>query len=250
MASISGTVFRYGSSERITNATVRATPDDGKMVQTTTDDDGDYTFPNLDPGRWSLVALSEDSFPNAPLVVNLSKDETGCDIKLQRLAGTADNAVGQKFFYWLLGLLGGVIVLYIVLHMIFPLRVAGSPLSFAQWDKDPWRFLEIIMWGLGGILVNKIITCGWYLRGQKFYREGVVLHVAHLVSTPLLVLIAVLLLSLATFKLTLSSGSEVTIDLSQMPILMAVSFLLGSSPWPLWNLIERSARNLTGQADK
>ena len=72
------------------------------------------------------------------------------------------------------------------------------------------------------------------------------MHIAHLVSTPLLVLVAVILLSLATLKVTLAGGSEVTLDLSNMPILIAVSFLLGSSPWPLWNLIERSAKSITG----
>jgi hypothetical protein len=250
MASLSGTVCRYGSSERIVNATVRATASDGTITQTVTDDDGDYTFPGLNPGKWSIVAMNQDSFPNSPLIMDLLKDEAHIDIKLQRLAGDIDNAAGQKFFFWLLGIFGGLIVVYIVLHLIFPLRVAGSPLSFAKWDKDPWRFLEIIMWGLGGVLVNKIINCGWFLRSQKFYREGIIMHIAHLVSTPLLVLVAVLLLSLATFKLTLSSGSEVTVDLSQFPILIAVSFLLGSSPWPLWNLIERSAKSITGQTDK
>jgi len=250
MPSLSGTVYRYGSAERIVNATVRAAASDGTIVQTVTNDDGDYSFTGLNPGKWSIVAMNQDSFPNPPLVMDLMQDQQKIDLKLQRLAGEVDNAAGQKFFAWLLVAMGGLVVVYIVMHLIFPLRVVGSPLTFAQWDKDPWRFLEIIMWGLAGVLVNKIITTGWFTRSQKFYREGIIMHVAHLVTTPLLVLVAVLLLSLATLKLTLSSGSEVTLDLSQLPILIAVSFLLGSSPWPLWNLIERSAKNLTGPADK
>lgn len=250
MASVSGTVLRYGSAERIVSAIVKAIASDGTITQTVTDDDGDFIFTNLNPGKWSFVALHEDSFPNSPLVLDIMADVDKIQIKLQRLAGEDDQAAGQKFFTWLLVALGGLMVVYIVLHLIFPLRVVGSPLSFAQWDKDPWRFLEIIMWGLGGILVNKIITSGWYLRSQKFYREGIVMHIAHLVSTPLLVLVAVILLSLATFKITLAGGSEVTLDLSNFPILIAVSFLLGSSPWPLWNLIEQSARSITGQAEK
>jgi hypothetical protein len=251
MATVSGTVFRYGSAERIVGATVKAIASDKTITQTVTDDDGDFSFPNLNPGKWSIVALHEDSFPNPPLVMDIMADVDKIQINLQRLAGEDDKTAGQQFFNWLLIVLGGLIVLYIVLHLIFPLRVAGSPLSFAQWNKDPWRFLEIIMWGLGGILVNKIIISGLYLRNQKFYREGIIMHVAHLVTAPLLVLVAVILLSLATLKITLTGGSEVTIDLSNLPVLMAVSFLLGTSPWPLWNFIERSGKSLTGgQSEK
>jgi len=126
----------------------------------------------------------------------------------------------------------------------------GAAVTFAIWDKDPLRFLEIMLWGLGGVLVNKIITSGSFLRNQKFYREGMVMHIAHLVSTPFLVLVAVILLSLATFQVTLVGGSDITLDLSQPVIMVAISFLLGSSPWPLWNLIERTAQRVTGQAEK
>jgi hypothetical protein len=246
MATVSGTVFRYGSDERIASATVKAIASDASIIQILSDDDGDFVFTNLIPGKWSIVALHEDSFPNSPVILEIMADVSKVNIKSQRLAGEADNNAGQKFFNWLLVGLGCLVVVYIVLHLIFPLRVAGSSLSFAQWEKDPWRLVEIILWGLGGILVNKIIICSWYLRSQKFYREGIVMNIAHLVSTPLLVLVAVILLSLATFKVTLAGGSEVTLDLSNMPILIAVSFLLGTSPWPLWNLIERSAKGIAG----
>ena len=107
-----------------------------------------------------------------------------------------------------------------------------------------------MLWGLGGVLVNKIITSGSFLRNQKFYREGMVMHIAHLVSTPFLVLVAVILLSLATFQVTLVGGSDITLDLSQPAIMVAISFLLGSSPWPLWNLIEKTAQRVTGQPEK
>jgi len=250
MASVSGTVFRYGSAERIVSATVKAIGSDGTIIQTLSDDNGDFIFTNLNTGKWSIVALHEDSFPNPPVLLDVMADINKIQIKLQRLAGQEDFASGYKFFNWMLVAMGSLIVAYIVLHLIFPLRVVGSPLSFAQWDSDPWRLLEIFMWGLGGILVNKIITSGWYLRSQKFYREGIVMHIAHLVTTPFLVLVAVILLSLASLKITLTGGSEVTLDFSNYPILIAVSFLLGSSPWPLWNFIERSAKNITGQTDK
>lgn len=97
-------------------------------------------------------------------------------------------------------------------------------------DQDPWRFLEVLLWGLAGILVNKIIISGWYLRSPKFYREGIVMHIAHIVTTPLLVLVTVLLLSLVTLKVTLSGGNEVALDLSDPRIMVAFSFLIGTSP--------------------
>jgi hypothetical protein len=250
MATISGTVFRYDSSERIVNATVRATDKGGKIQQTLSDDDGDYTIPNLNTGTWSVIALHDECFPNKPIVLDIMADKDKVDIRLQRLEGEADRQTGLLFFNWLLAGLGILFVVYIVLHLIFPLRPVGAALHFTPWDRDPWRFLEIMLWGLGGILVYKIITCGWYLRSQRFYREGIVMHIGHLASTPFLVLVATLILSLATFKVILSGGSEVTLNLSEYPVLIAVSFLLGSSPWPLWNLIERTAKGITGKAEK
>jgi hypothetical protein len=246
MAAVSGTVYRYGSSERIQCATVKATASDGSITQTITDDDGDFTFPNLDPGKWSFVVLQEDSFPNQPVVMEILSDVSKVPFRLHRLAGQDDAASGRKFFGYLLIGLGGLAVLYIVLHLIFPLQVVGSPIRFALWDEAPWRSLEIILWGLAGVLVNKIITCSWYLRSQKFYREGVIMHIAHLAATPLLVYIAVLLLSMATINLTLAGGTNLTLDLNSLPILVAVSFLLGTSPWPLWNFIERSSMSIMG----
>ena len=208
MATISGTVFRYDSSERIVNATVRVTDKDGKIQQTLSDDDGDFSISNLNTGTWSVIALHDECFPNKPIVMDIMADKDKIAIKLQRLEGEADHQTGQLFFNWLLAGLGILFVVYVVLHLIFPLRPAGTPLHFTPWDLDPWRFLEIMLWGLGGILVNKIVTCGWYLRSQRFYREGIVMHIAHLAATPLLVLVAALLLSLATLKLTLSGGKR------------------------------------------
>jgi hypothetical protein len=245
MATISGTVFRYDSAERIVNASVRATDKDGKIQQTLSDDDGEFSLSNLNTGTWSVQALHDECFPNQPIVMDIMTDKDKVNIKLQRLAGESDQTAGLLFFKWLLAGLGSLLVVYIFLHLIFPLWPAETPLHFVPWDKDPWRFLEIMLWGLGGILVNKIVTCGWYLRSQKFYREGIIMHIAHLAAAPLLVLVAVLLLSLVSLKVTLTGGSEVTIDLTELPILMAVSFLLGSSPWPLWNLIEKSAKGIT-----
>lgn len=117
------------------------------------------------------------------------------------------------------------------------------------WDQDPWRLLEVLLWSLCGVLVNKLITTGWYLRAHKFYREGIVMHAAHIITTPLLVLVAVLLLSLVTLNITPVSGNQLTLDLSDPRILVAFSFLLGSSPWPLWDFIQNTAKRFTGPVE-
>ncbi len=250
MASVSGTVMRYGSGERIVDACVKASAQNRKSVHVITDDDGDYIFSDLAPGSWNFVVLHENSFPSAPIAKDIMADTEKFDFHLQRLAGQEDRTAGQGFFYWLLGCLGVLIVVYVISHLFLPPVVAGIPLTFQPWDKDPLRFLEIMLWGLAGVLVNKIIDSGWFLRSQRFYREGIVMHIAHLVTTPLLVLVAVILLSLATFRITLTGGSEVMIDLSQPAVMVAIAFLLGASPWPLWNLIERTSRKITGKTEK
>lgn len=118
--------------------------------------------------------------------------------------------------------------------------------GFAVWNSYPWRLLEILLWGLAGGLVNKIIISGWYLRSQRFYREGIVMHVAHLVTTPILVLVSVLLLSLASIQITVA-GSALTLDISNPNTMVVAAFLLGTVSWPLWNFIEGTARQITRQ---
>jgi hypothetical protein len=118
---------------------------------------------------------------------------------------------------------------------------------FEIWTGYPLRMLEILLWGLAGVLVSKIIQVGWYLRKQSYYREGMWVDIAHLVTTPLLVLITVLLLSLVTFTFTLASGNEVTIDLSDPSIMVAFAFVIATLPWVLWRFIENSAKRFTGQ---
>jgi hypothetical protein len=102
---------------------------------------------------------------------------------------------------------------------------------------------------MAGILVNKIFLTGWYLRRKTFYEEGIVMHVAHLVTTPLMVLVAVFILSLVTLQVSITTGSALTLDLSDPRIMAAVAFLLGVAPWPLWNFIESTAKRIAGQTD-
>lgn len=121
---------------------------------------------------------------------------------------------------------------------------------FTIWTDDPLRMIEILMWAFAGILVTKIIQVGWYLRKQTYQSRGFWMHLAHLVSTPLLVLVTVLLLSLVTLQLTLAGNNEVTIDLSDPRLMVAFAFIIGTSPWPLWNFIENTARKFTGSREE
>ena len=128
--------------------------------------------------------------------------------------------------------------------------IQAPPVSrFAFWGDVPLRFLEIMLWGLAGILVSKIIQIGWYLRRRSFYSQGIVMHVSHIAATPLLVLVSVLILSLITLNVTLAGGNEITIDLSDPTIMVAFAFIIGTSPWPLWRFIENSAKRFTNQVD-
>ena len=248
MASLSGTVLRYGSSERIENASVKATDTKGKILQVITDEDGDFTFADLTPGKWTLLALHETTIPNEPLEVELGANKSNVKIALQRMAGEVDLRSGKKFFNGLLIGLGSLIVFYVVMHIIFPMNTEDSTEPFF-WDAYPWRYVEIVAWALAGILVNKIITCGLYLRSKCFFEEGIMMHISHLVATPIMVLVTVLIISLATLTLTISESTDVTLDLSQLPILIAVSFLLGTSPWPVWEFIEKAAKKIIGQTE-
>jgi hypothetical protein len=56
--------------------------------------------------------------------------------------------------------------------------------------------------------------------------------VAHVVTTPLLVLIAVLLLSPASVQITVA-GSQMTLDISNPNTMIVAAFLLGTISYPL-----------------
>lgn len=244
MAKASGTIYRSGGKERISYATIKAYKG-SQTLYATADEGGDFTLDLREPGIWDFVALERGSFASNPLQVDMSQDQPDIKIYLDRIAETADDKAGRTFFWVLLGIFGGLIVLYLVAHLF----VLDAGQGFKIWVKDPLRYLEIFLWGLAGILVSKIITISWYLRSHRFYREGILMHIAHIVATPLLVLVTVLLLSQVTLTFTLATTNEVTIDLSMPTIMVAFAFIIGTSPWPLWNFILNTARRFTGQLD-
>ena len=244
MPKISGTVYRYASNERVSYASLKAYSEGKAPVYVTADDDGDFTFPKLSSGKWTLVAMDEYSMPGKKKEINLEKDITNIKIELQRMASTKDSEAGKAFFNILLGILGVLIALYVVVHIFFIPKEASTKDTFI-WTQGSWWYLELILWSLAGILVNKIINVGWYLRSGRFYKEGMVMHVAHLVTTPLLVLVTVIILSLVELTIKIIEN-EVILDLSDPKIMIAVTFLLGTSPWPLWNFVQGTADKITG----
>lgn len=244
MATASGTIFRSGGKERISYATIKAYKG-GQTEYATASEGGEFTLDIPEPGKWTFIALEKGSYASNPLQVDMDQDQADIKIYLDRIAETADDKAGRTFFWILLGVFGGLIVIYLSVHLL----ILNSDQGFIIWSEDPLRYLEILFWGLAGILVSKIFTTGWYLRNHRFYREGILMHIAHIVATPLLVLVTVLLLSQVTLTFTLANSNEVTIDLSVPTIMIAFAFIIGTSPWPLWNFILNTAKRFTGQLE-
>ena len=247
MATASGTIFRSGGKERVPYATVKIynkAYNKGKPEYATTEENGDFSLPIPTPGVWNFVAYEPGSFASKPQEIDMDQDQPDIKIYLDRIAETVDEKAGRIFFWVLMGIFALLIIVYLVTHLLF-----GPAKGFSIWSEDPLRFLEILLWGFAGILVSKIFITGWYLRSHRFYREGILMHIAHIVATPLMVLVTVLLLSQVTLQFTLANSNEVTIDLSVPTIMVAFAFIIGTSPWPLWNFILNSAKRFMGQLD-
>jgi hypothetical protein len=243
MSKVSGTVFRSGGKERVSYATIKAYKAGKPNKYETTDDGGEFTLDLPDRGTWTIVAFEKGSFASKPQEVDMDHDQAEIKIYLDRIAETHDDKAGKLFFWIMLGIFGLWIALYLVAHLVL---VDGGK-GFRIWTEDPLRYLEIVLWGVAGILVSKIFTTGWYLRNHRFYREGVLMHIAHLVATPVLVLITVLLLSQVTMTFALANSNQITVDLSAPGIMVAFAFIIGTSPWPLWNFILNTAKRFTSQ---
>ncbi len=245
MAKASGMVYRAGSKEGVAYATVKASK--GTQINyTTTNKVGEFELEITDPGSWELIALEKKSYASNPLTLDMDQDQADIKLVVERIAETVDDKAGRAFFWTMVGIFGALIILYLLAHLFLP--TPGQ--VFKIWSEDPLRFLEIIMWGLAGIVVSKIITIGWFLRGHRFYKEGILMHIAHILATPILVLIIVLLLSQVALKFTLANTNEVSLDLSVPTVMVAFAFIIGTSPWPLWNFILNTAKRFTGQLEK
>jgi hypothetical protein len=245
MAKASGMVYRSGSKEGIAYATIKASK--GTQVNYTTSNKvGEFDLEITEPGSWEFIALEKKSYASTPLQLDMDQDQADIKLVMERIAETVDDEAGRTFFWILVGILGLLIILYLVTHLFLPLP--GQ--SFKIWSEDPLRFLEIILWGLAGIIISKIITTGSYLRSHRFYREGILMHIAHIIATPIMVLIIVLLLNQVALNFTLANTNEVALDLSVPTVMVAFAFIIGTSPWPLWNFILNTAKRFIEQFEK
>ncbi len=245
MPTLSGTIYHSGTKERIPGAMVKATSGEKQYKVHNSDEDGNFKI-DLTSGQWSIIAFHNDSFPSDLKSIDLTKDISDFDIYLSRLTGEDDSKSGKVFFWMLAGLLIALLIIYVIAHLFLP---SGKLGPFQFWVDNPLRYLEILLWGLGGILVNKLIIVGWWLRNQRFYREGIIMHISHLIVTPLMVLVVTLLLSLVEFNFTLADNT-LTIDLAKPELLISFSFILGTIPWSLWSFIENAGKRFTEGKEK
>ena len=82
-------------------------------------------------------------------------------------------------------------------------------------------------------------------KAGRFYREGIVMHISHIVAVPFLALVAVLLLSLVTVQITLAGDNQVKLDLADPRVLAAVSFVISAQPWAIWKFVQDAAGKFT-----
>lgn len=241
---MSGTVCSEGTKSKLSGVIIKATSAEGKLLTTASDEQGNFTFDAVETGEWTLIAMKEGYFASKSQKFDLVADMKDLRFELALSMEKADERAGRIFFYLLLGGLVALITAYIVLHLVFPQINKGAQSSFL-WGDEPFRFLEVLFWGLAGVLVDKLMSIGYYLRRGTFYRSGILMHVSHLISVPLLSVVIVFLLSLVTLSLTLTSNNEITLDLSDPRVLVAVSFILGSRPWGMRDFIQRTAEKIT-----
>lgn len=243
----SGTVYWYGSHERVRGAVVKATNAETRKPKfTATNDDGDFELAALEPGKWTFVVMGEESHPTKPEEHDLAEDKTNFRFELFRLEGTPDEKTGLTLFYALMGALGVLVVLYVVLHWWLPPIVVDNTTSSYFWGSEPMQYAEIFFWGLAGILVSKIIEIGSFLRWRKFYREGLTMHIAHVITVPVLALVTAILL--AQFNLSFSlADNNATLDLSNPALLAALAFVIGTVPWKVWGFIQSTAEQVTSR---
>jgi hypothetical protein len=134
----------------------------------------------------------------------------------------------------------------VALQGLHGLLIGPPPGSFF-WDREPLRFVEVMTWGTAGILVYLILTTGHYLRRGSFYREGIFMHLAQLITMPVVALVAVLILSQLSFTVAIGGSSQLSIDLKQPVVLAAASFLIGSKPWESWRFVQSVYARVAGE---
>jgi hypothetical protein len=114
------------------------------------------------------------------------------------------------------------------------------------WRDPPGRYFEILFWATAGVLVSLISTVAYYLRFNRFYREGWPLHVAQLAIGPVVTLVIVTCLSLSALNATVGS-SEIDLDLDDPVLLAVVSFLVAFVPWSAMKWVRGASARILRQ---
>ncbi len=123
------------------------------------------------------------------------------------------------------------------------LEASDGTVRSTLWSKPPGLYLEILFWATAGILVQLIITIAGYLRWNTFIKNGIYLHMALLITVPLLTLVFVQIISMG--RLT-ADDSTVVLNLSDPRIVAGAAFLIALVPWGLWDRIRGASRKILG----
>lgn len=108
-----------------------------------------------------------------------------------------------------------------------------KPVNRFFWNTWPWRLVEVWAWGLLGVLLTKITRIGWYLRTSSYHATGTWMHLAHVVATPFLALVAVLVLSF----LKIEGESQTIVDFGNPLLMVVAACVLSTNPWGLWDFV-------------
>jgi hypothetical protein len=131
-----------------------------------------------------------------------------------------------------------------VLRLQYLLRFLGTPAYY--WTGEPGRYIEVLFWALAGVVVSQLVDTSTYLRRGTYLRDAQMQRYTLLVTAPLVTLVLVLLLSLATLEITLDSGGKIRLDLGDPRILAAVAFIFGLSFWRSWDSLQGFSQRFLG----
>jgi hypothetical protein len=102
------------------------------------------------------------------------------------------------------------------------------------WTRNPWRYVEVLLWALAGVLASIVVGVGFDLYKGSFLREGLFTHIARILTIPIAALVTIFLLSLITLVISVGEN-QIKLDLSDTKLLVAITFIISVVPSLLWN---------------
>jgi hypothetical protein len=76
------------------------------------------------------------------------------------------------------------------------------------------------------------------------------MHLAHLFTVPMLVLVTMMLLSMISFSFDGNGTQSVVIDIGDPAITRAFSFILAVAPWGVWNFVRAQGERIISSRDR